>query len=102
MIDEKKLIEDIRSRNYINKALAEIFETIIDEQPQANEWIPCSERLPEKPKFCDKGYLVQEKHVREPFSAYWDGSKWFDIDGEVIDEILAWQPLPEPYKEGLK
>lgn len=35
MIDADKLIEDIRKRNYISKALSEIFETIIDEQPTA-------------------------------------------------------------------
>lgn len=35
MIDADKLIEDIRKRNYISKALSEIFETIIDEQPIA-------------------------------------------------------------------
>ena len=35
LIDADKLIEDIRKRNYISKALSEIFETIIDEQPTA-------------------------------------------------------------------
>lgn len=32
-IDADKLIEDIHKRSYISKALSEIFETIIDEQP---------------------------------------------------------------------
>ena len=35
LIDADKLIEDIHKRNYIDKALSEIFETIIDEQPTA-------------------------------------------------------------------
>ena len=35
LIDTDKLIEDIHKRNYISKALSEIFETIIDEQPTA-------------------------------------------------------------------
>lgn len=35
LIDADKLIEDIQKRNYISKALSEIFETIIDEQPIA-------------------------------------------------------------------
>lgn len=35
LIDADKLIEDIHKRNYISKALSEIFETIIDEQPSA-------------------------------------------------------------------
>jgi len=33
LIDADKLIEDIHERSYISKALSEIFETIIDEQP---------------------------------------------------------------------
>lgn len=35
LIDADKLTEDIHKRNYISKALSEIFETIIDEQPPA-------------------------------------------------------------------
>ena len=35
LIDADKLIEDIHKRNYISKALSEIFGTIIDEQPTA-------------------------------------------------------------------
>lgn len=35
LIDADALIEDIRKRPYIDKALSEIFKTIIDEQPTA-------------------------------------------------------------------
>lgn len=35
LIDADKLIKDIHKRNYISKALSEIFETIVDEQPTA-------------------------------------------------------------------
>lgn len=35
LIDADNLILDIRKRPYINKALSEIFETIIDAQPTA-------------------------------------------------------------------
>ena len=35
LIDADALIENIRKRHYIDKALSEIFETIIDEQPTA-------------------------------------------------------------------
>lgn len=35
LIDADKLIEDIHKRNYIDKALSEILETIINEQPIA-------------------------------------------------------------------
>ena len=59
---------------------------------EQTRWIPCSERLPISPKFC----LVTT-----------DGS-----NGDVIDialymsdgwhkasEVLAWMPLPEPYRK---
>lgn len=62
-------------------------------------WIPCNERLPKKPECGDNGYIVQRKHVAEPFSAYWDGERWTNEDDDVINEVMAWMPLPEPYRE---
>ena len=64
-----------------------------------SRWIPCSERLPEKPEFKEKGYLVQKDHVTEPFSAWWNGEYWTDIMDDEITGIVAWQPLPQPYRE---
>ncbi len=63
------------------------------------KWIPCSERLPEKPRanYYD-GYIVQTRHVMQPFSAYWDGIEWTDDDDDAVDDVIAWMPLPEPYK----
>lgn len=63
------------------------------------KWIPCSERLPKKPERGENGYIVQKKRVAEPFSAYWDGERWTNEDGDVVDEVMAWLPLPKPYKE---
>lgn len=37
LINRSELIKDIRSRSYINNALAEIFETIIDEQSEVSD-----------------------------------------------------------------
>lgn len=48
LIDANKLIEDIRKRNYISKALSEIFETIIDEQPTAYDVDKVVEQLGER------------------------------------------------------
>lgn len=65
-------------------------------------WIACSERLPEE----SGEYLVTSKiyfvpdHVDEidnyvgvKISHYSIRYGWLD------DEVMAWQPLPEPYKE---
>ena len=66
---------------------------------QSQKWIPCSERLPKKPERGESGYIVQKKRVSEPFSAYWDGDRWTNEDDDVIEEVMAWMPLPDPYKE---
>ena len=63
------------------------------------KWIPCSERMPEKPRanYYD-GYIVQTRHVMQPFSAYWDGIEWTDDDDDAVDDVIAWMPLPTPYR----
>ena len=66
-----------------------------------NQWIPCSERLPDEPEYGVDGYIVQSKDIAEPYSAYWgEDETWTDSDCNVIDDVIAWMPLPEPYKEG--
>lgn len=68
----------------------------IDELPSVTpkaEWIPVSERLPEH-----KGdYLVTFKLLfTYPVEVcYFDGQAW---DKGQYDAVLAWMPLPEPYK----
>ena len=73
MIDEKKLIAEIREKirpesfgeqcNSLDVIYAML--QLIDEQPKVGEWIPCSERLPENAKhrgaFCPK-YQVKTKY----------------------------------------
>lgn len=61
-------------------------------------WIPCSERLPEE----SGHYLVQlsRKIPYENFAdrivVLYDGEEKAFLDYESL--IIAWQPLPEPYK----
>lgn len=52
LISRQALIEDIRKRSYINKALCEIFETIIDEQPPAYDVEKIVEELKENSQYC--------------------------------------------------
>ena len=63
-----------------------------------SKWIPVSERLP-------------KKNVEVLITTEWDGitigemfsnNDWFIHEGATnadIDDIKAWMPLPEPYKE---
>lgn len=59
-----------------------------------NEWIPVKERLPE-----ETGYYLttwQGIHSDVPvvrYNRYCEWDRRFEIDG-----VIAWMPLPEPYK----
>lgn len=60
MIDEKKLIEDIKddAKRILSRVFGEVpsefiddflkeMKELVNDQPKVGEWIPCSERLPE-------------------------------------------------------
>ena len=65
------------------------------------KWIPCSERLPSEDGFyiatCD-GEICGEE---QPFTGFaeFENRKWVD-DEDDYQCVLAWMPLPEPYKGG--
>lgn len=88
-----------------------------------NNWIPAKDRLPDT----EGCYLVTEKHsygssvsnsisivhftkdlkAIDEFDFYGkSGEGWYVFDGEYgyieVNNVVAWQPLPEPYKEGGK
>ena len=69
---------------------------LIDEAPVSYDagWIPVSERLPEENK--DVWVTYNNGHTSNDFIQ--DG-KWFWEDREDGIEVIAWRPLPEPYKE---
>nr|DAH22094.1 MAG TPA: Protein of unknown function (DUF551) [Caudoviricetes sp.] len=98
--EDKFIFETIAPfcRNTLKRTISkkELEEILL--RAERMKWIPCSERLPKKPERGENGYIVQKKHVAEPFSAYWDGERWTNEDDDVIDEVMAWLPLPEPYK----
>ena len=61
-------------------------------------WIPCSERLPEE---CIE-VLVSIKEIDDSFytSTSWvQAGVWVIKKTPVQPTVIAWQPLPEPFKE---
>lgn len=98
MIDEKRLITDIeinlvcvgdeQVKRHVNEAKNVIIK-IIKHQPKVNEWIPVDERLPKDGDYLcsfDDGFITRVSFVDG------DWELWAE-SGEVI----AWQPLPNPY-----
>ena len=96
--------------NGINRAyqivqeVAEEFAT--DTNVGNNGWIPCSERLPEEPFGCLVTVIDCEPVTQTdfenilPYFVGYGGESWNDEDGnEIPFEVIAWQPLPEPFKE---
>ena len=63
---------------------------------EQTRWIPVSERIPDASDYClccDKSGYITIGFVAE-YSKQW----CFD-DDEVDIDVIAWMPLPEPYKE---
>lgn len=60
-------------------------------------WIPCSERLPEKTGW----YVVTVvgfETITDMLTFYKEVSAWSDVTDE--QKVVAWMPLPTPYKGG--
>ena len=75
------------------------------------EWIPVSEKMPdnETEVLIQYGQSIMIGYHMWDFtvypSAFADKNEtgWYDSKDDFIcgsDEVIAWQPLPEPYKEG--
>lgn len=106
MIDEKIILSEIsnlkknvKSENgdYLSgyfSALSTI-EGFIAGQDKNGGWIPCSERFPTI--FKDVLIFTEEKELHV---AKIDEKEWILWDGTVIktENVVAWMPLPEPYK----
>lgn len=58
-------------------------------------WIPCSDRLPEEQVnvlFCD---VDEDIYVGIRYRG-----RWWAGEDDPIKNVVAWMPLPDPYKKG--
>lgn len=67
---------------------------------ESGGWIKCSERMPDTAKVwgCvkfhdEKGHTFYQEEV-----VFYDGDGIFTNYGNVPVPVVAWHPLPEPYK----
>ena len=109
LIDADALIEAAEvngeDRGFVRKLIdyVEDAEEAIPPAGTVQEWIPVSERMPE-PSFellLVSGYIkIGSLKTFATDMAIWNGDDW-TFEGEPIPEIvvLAWMPLPEPYRE---
>lgn len=70
-----------------------------------HRWIPVEERLPNEEEFreayCRNAYaaeyIVMIKGATRPTTLYFREGCWFDSERNYYN-VIAWMPLPEPYK----
>lgn len=111
MIDKKKLVKEICN----TACIVPKFETdellnayllglnakqicvmdLIANQPKVNEWIPVEERMPEESLNSVIGWDAYRE--RCCFVQYYM-NEWILGNHESV-KIVAWMPLPEPYKK---
>lgn len=96
MIDEKKIIDDIKewSKEKEIKWTSDSVISLLESAPKIGDWIPCSERLPEKK---DSYLCTMESAPGSKFRTigHYNAPGW--TDDSKIRKTIAWQPLPEAY-----
>ena len=107
-IDADSLIDLVQDSTILGDGFKQAFIAIVKGEPTINphEWIPISEKLPRdnsKVLACingiDTGKFVSFKLAPVIAEYYSDG--WLIEDHESMENfaVLAWMPLPEPYKK---
>ena len=86
----------IKDKNLLSEAMEKLarYEDA-EEKDRVGQWIPCSERLPEDNTdviVCFYSGTVTEMR-------YWGNGIFQGIYEHTTKVIVAWMPLPEPYKE---
>ena len=110
---EQETCEDAISRKSMLDYLKYLHGEILEEEfikklpsvtpaRKKEEWIPCSEKLPKPNELVDnvrKYYLIQDEYGDMHVASYLRNG-WISIDSfyTLEDDVIAWMPLPEPYK----
>ena len=73
-------------------------DSVVAGREEMSRWIPCSERMPDKSGTYLASTNMGDVGLAEcdwdyEYGMYWS-AEYLDVDA-----IVAWMPLPEPYKE---
>ena len=93
---ESYISEEFRNRLY---GCEDVINAIPSADRPKGEWIPVSERLP---KECDGCVLVSKEDGQVTTGLYSEFSNvWYigDMFGVGGYKVIAWMPLPKPYRE---
>lgn len=96
LIDADALMAKIHKIDaMLNVRTIAIIAEEIENAPTVNEWIPCTEKLPK-----DDGMVLAYSKENDGVIINWiqKGNEWAWLDGDIV----AWMPLPEPYKGGVE
>ena len=99
-------IQEIRAKAIVNE-LAEEFGKDTNVTTK-DDWIPCSERLPKIESNTSDTVLVCTIDGFQHMAFWCDDGKWRYCESGMIKNpmewtvIIAWMPLPAPYKEGVR
>lgn len=92
---ENQILDAMKQRNSDVKAVIKELRSICN-----NGWIPCSEQSPDVSETgCEEFNVTIKGATASTTLTYYEESKqWTDESGNVYD-VIAWQSLPEAYKE---
>ena len=109
LISRQKLIEDIKKECDLHAGglYEDEMLDIIKSQPPADQWIPCSERLPDESMDLDNNGIVTVLVTWEFDDVWFNGCSYCDVidydlsfNSFIISDkrkVTAWKPV-EPYK----
>lgn len=84
----------VSNSNY--KSVCDVINALPSVTPKV-EWIPCSERLPER----DVNVLAYHRNISFDYQyVSWiddNSGRWCGFIGNLSDDVIAWMPLPTPY-----
>lgn len=94
--DYRALKED-GVQNHLALADSIIAHSVPYEERSQGEWTPVSEGLPER--YTD--VIVTDIEISNTYQSRYVGNGYWECDnGTLKNRIIAWMPLPEPYKKG--